>query len=107
MPAGPFLGFVTSFILCFVAGSTFHCIIGLVSGLVIGPAFGSIIFSTFSIIAGYKVLVVINYKVNFFYKKQITAEDLTNSKLYIKIIISIKKILFCEEMRHKTIFVVF
>lgn len=51
-------------------------------GYIIIPAFGTII--------GHIALRVMDSKTTFFYSKQVTAEDYTNSKLYIKETIQIR-----------------
>lgn len=53
-------------------------------GFVAGLIPGSVIVLAPGAVAGCVVLVVIDPKTTFFYSKQITAEDYTSFKLYIK-----------------------
>lgn len=79
--ANPALGSIT--------GPAPGSVAGSIPDSVIGPALG--------VVVGCIALVVIDpTKSNYFYGKQVTAEDLTSSKLYMKRTIWIGRILFDE-----------
>lgn len=61
-------GFITSLIFSFVTDSTF----------------GSIIISTFGTIISYITFIIIDFKIIFFYNKQVKVKVLINFKFYIK-----------------------
>ena len=60
----------------------------------VGLVSSTIIARISSVIAGRVAPVVINYHIRFYYRKAVTAEDLTSSKLHIKGIIWIRGIPF-------------
>ena len=84
-PTGTAPGFVTGPSLGSVAGLAFNSITSPAPGSVAGPAPDSITGPAFNVVAGRVAPVVIDpTKSNYFYGKQVTAEDLTSSKLYMK-----------------------
>ena len=79
------------------AGPTPDFVIGPAPGYIAGPAPDSVRVPAFGVIASRVALIVINpNKSNYFYRKQIRAEDFTSFKLYIKEIIWIGGIPFGE-----------
>ena len=83
--AGPISGFVTSLAPGSIAGPVPDSVTSLAPGSIAGPAPDSVTSPAPGIIAGRVTPVVIDStKGNYFYGKQVTAEDLTSFKLYMK-----------------------
>ena len=84
-PASPSPGFVTGPTPGSIAGPAPDSVTSPAPGSVAGPAPDSVTGPAPSVVAGRVALVVIDpTKGNYFYGKQITVEDLTSSKLYMK-----------------------
>ena len=95
--AGHALGSITGLALGFVAGPAPDFVTNPASGSVTGPALDAVTGPAPGIIAGRIAFVEIDIsKGNYFYGKQVTAEDLTSSKLYMKGTIWIRGIPFGE-----------
>ena len=96
-PAGPALSSVTGPTPGSIAGLAPDSVTSPASGSVAGPAPDSVTGPAFGVVADRVAPMVIDpTKGNYFYGKQVTAEDLTSSKLYMKEIIWIGGILFSE-----------
>ena len=84
-PAGPSLGSITGPTPGSVAGPAPDSVTSPAPGSVAGPAPDSVTSPAPGVVAGRVAPVMINpTKGNYFYRKQVTAEDLTSSKLYMK-----------------------
>lgn len=80
-----------------LAGSAPGLVKSLASSFVASLALDSVTGPALGVVANCVTLIMIeSTKSNYFYKKQITIEDLTSFKLYIKKTILIEKILFGE-----------
>ena len=96
-PADPAPGFVTDPALGSIARPAPDSVTSLASGSITGPAPDSVTDPAPDVIAGRVALVVIDStKGNYFYGKQVTTEDFTSSKLYMKGTIWIRGIPFGE-----------
>ena len=96
-PAGPTFGSITGPAPSSVAGSASDFVKNPAPDSIARPALNFIIGPALGVVAGCVTFVVINpTKDNYFYGKQVTADDLTSSKLYIKRTIWIRGILFGE-----------
>ena len=94
-PAGPAHGFVT--------GPALDYITSLAPGSVAGPALDSVTGPAPGVVASRVAHVVIDpIKSNYFYGKQVTAEDFTSSKLYMKRTIWIRAFCLVKQARHRT-----
>ena len=84
-PAGPTPGSVIGFTSGSVAGPAPDSVTNPAPGFVAGPAPDSVTIPVPGVVAGCVIPVVIDpTKGNYFYAKQVTAEDFTSSKLYLK-----------------------
>ena len=96
-PAGPTFGSVAGPASDFIISSALGSVTGPAPDSVTGPTSGIIAGSTPGVVVSRIAFIVIDLtKGNYFYEKQVIAEDLTNSKLYMKETIWIEGIPFGE-----------
>lgn len=95
VPGGLTFGSITGPAIDSVAGPTFDSVISPTPDSIAGFALNFVIGPVSGIITGRVTLLIIeSTKSNYFYEKQVMAENLTSSKLFIKVIIWMKNILF-------------
>ena len=84
-PVSPAPGSITGPAPSSVAGPALEYITSPTPGSIAGPAPNSVTGPALGVVAGRVAPVVIDpTEDNYFYEKQVTAEDLTSSKLYMK-----------------------
>lgn len=104
---------ISSFVACLVPGFVANVALNSITSLILDSVtsyaptfvndstFRSVTISAPCALAGRITFIIMNLKTTFFYNKQVTVEDYTSSKLYIKRIIWVKRILFNKTTNSK------